>query len=224
VSDYYVPEEVGIWRYQEPLPQPLPPKWFIPLESPTLPALPDPAIEAFQELLAVREAPSALVGRPVWYEKGSSAAIEYYSAYSMEYALSLDNVFVIMLIMRYFSVPSRYHHRVLFWGVLGAIVMRGIFIFAGVLLVKRFHFVLYLFGAFLIFAGIKSLFSREEGPGDLSQNWLLRFLTRRFRFTTEMPGGRFVVRIEGKRYLTPLMLALILVEFTDLRSKGVIGL
>jgi tellurite resistance protein TerC len=152
----------------------------------------------------------------VWHEKGSSAAIEYYSAYSMEYALSLDNVFVIMLILRYFSVPHRYHHRVLFWGVLGAIVMRGIFIFAGVLLVKRFHFVLYLFGAFLIFAGIRSLFSREEGPVDLSQNWLLRFLTRRFRFTTEMPGGRFVLRIGGRRYFTPLMLALILIEFTDL--------
>ncbi len=155
-------------------------------------------------------------GAFVLYEKGSEAAIEYYSAYSMEYALSMDNVFVIMLILRYFSVPPPYHHRVLFWGILGAIVMRGIFIFAGVLLVKKFHFVLYLFGAFLIFAGLRSLFNRGEETVDLSQNWLLRLMTRRFRFTTEMRGGRFMLRINGKKYFTPLMLALILIEFTDL--------
>ncbi len=152
----------------------------------------------------------------ILYEKGTEAAIEYYSAYTMEYALSLDNVFVIMLILRYFSIPPSYHHRVLFWGVLGAVVMRGIFIFAGVLLVKSYHFVLYIFGAFLVYAGIRALFDRDQGPADLSQNWLLRFLTRRFRFTTEMRGGRFVLRIEGKKYFTPLMLALVLVEFTDL--------
>jgi len=152
----------------------------------------------------------------ILYEKDTEAAIEYYSAYAMEYALSLDNVFVIMLILRYFSIPPPYYHRVLFWGVLGAIVMRGIFIFAGVLLVKHFHFVLYIFGAFLIYAGIRSLFSRQEGPVDLSQNWLLRFLSRRLRFTTEMRGGRFVLRIGGKKHFTPLMLALVLVEFTDL--------
>ncbi len=152
----------------------------------------------------------------ILYEKGTEAAIEYYSAYTMEYALSLDNVFVIMLILRYFSIPPSYHHRVLFWGVLGAVVMRGIFIFAGVLLVKSYHFVLYIFGAFLVYAGIRALFDRDQGPADLSQNWLLRFLTRRLRFTTEMQGGRFVLRIEGKKYFTPLMLALVLVEFTDL--------
>jgi tellurite resistance protein TerC len=152
----------------------------------------------------------------ILYEKGTEAAIQYYSAYTMEYALSLDNVFVIMLILRYFSIAPSYHHRVLFWGVLGAVVMRGIFIFAGVLLVRSYHFVLYIFGAFLVYAGIRALFDRDEGPADLSQNWLLRFLTRRFRFTTEMRGGRFVLRIEGKKYFTPLMLALVLVEFTDL--------
>jgi len=157
-----------------------------------------------------------IFGGFILYEKGTEAAIEYYSAYTMEYALSLDNVFVIMLILRYFSIPPSYHHRVLFWGVLGAVVMRGIFIFAGVLLVKSYHFVLYIFGAFLVYAGIRALFDRDEGPADLSQNWLLRFLTRRFRFTTEMRGGRFVLRIEGKKYFTPLMLALVLVEFTDL--------
>jgi tellurite resistance protein TerC len=152
----------------------------------------------------------------ILYEKGTEAAIEYYSAYTMEYALSMDNVFVIMLILRYFSIPPSYHHRVLFWGVLGAVVMRGIFIFTGVLLVKSYHFVLYIFGAFLVYAGIRALFDRDQGPADLSQNWLLRFLTRRLRFTTEMRGGRFVLRIEGKKYFTPLMLALVLVEFTDL--------
>jgi len=159
---------------------------------------------------------SAGFGVFVWYEKGIEAGIEYYSAYSMEYALSLDNVFVIMLILRYFSIPSSYHHRVLFWGILGAIMMRGIFIFAGVFLVKKFHFMLYLFGAFLIFVGLRSLFSREKDPGDLSQNWLVRYMTQRLRFTTEMRGGRFILRIDGKKYFTPLMLALLLIEFTDL--------
>ncbi len=159
---------------------------------------------------------SVSFGGFILYEKGNESAIQYYSAYSMEYALSLDNIFVIMLILRYFSIPALYHHRILFWGILGAILMRGIFIFAGVLLVRKFHFVLYIFGAFLIFAGIRSLFSREEGPVDLSQSWVLRFLTRRFRFTTEMRQGRFVLKINGKKYFTPLMLALILVEFTDL--------
>lgn len=159
---------------------------------------------------------AVIFGGFILYEKGTEAAIEYYSAYTMEYALSLDNVFVIMLILRYFSIPPSYHHRVLFWGVLGAVVMRGIFIFAGVLLVKSYHFVLYIFGAFLVYAGIRALFDRDQGPADLSQNWLLRFLTRRLRFTTEMRGGRFVLRIEGKKYFTPLMLALVLVEFTDL--------
>jgi len=159
---------------------------------------------------------AVIFGGFILYEKGTEAAIEYYSAYTMEYALSMDNVFVIMLILRYFSIRPSYYHRVLFWGVLGAVVMRGIFIFAGVLLVRSYHFVLYIFGAFLVYAGIRALFDRDEGPADLSQNWLLRFLTRRLRFTTEMRGGRFVLRIEGKKYFTPLMLALVLVEFTDL--------
>ncbi len=159
---------------------------------------------------------AASFGGFIIYEKGSEAGIEYYSAYVMEYALSMDNVFVIMLIMRYFSISPQYYHKTLFWGVVGAMVMRGIFIFAGVLLVKKFHWMLYIFGAFLIFAGVKALLGRDKPEADLSQNWFLRLLTRWFRFTTESSGGQFIIRKEGKRYFTPLMLALLLVEFTDL--------
>lgn len=152
----------------------------------------------------------------VYAEKGRSAAAEYYSAYVMEYALSMDNVFVILLIFRYFSIEPQYRHRVLFWGVVGAMVMRGIFIFAGVLLVRKFHWVLYIFGAFLVWAGIKNLFFRSEGPPDLSKNPLLRFLSRYLRITTAPHEGRFLVRRHGKRFFTLLALSLMMVEVTDL--------
>lgn len=157
-----------------------------------------------------------LFGLFVYKQKGGEATLEYYSAYLMEYSLSLDNIFVIILILRYFSVEPRYHHKVLFWGILGAIIMRGIFIFAGVLLVKKFSWILYVFGAFLIWAGIRSLLEQNRESVDLGDNKLLKFLTRYLRITTEPPRGRFFLRKGGKYFLTTLMLALLMVEFTDL--------
>lgn len=169
---------------------------------------------AWQSLLIVLIA--LAFGVFIYVEKGRSAAAEYYSAYVMEYALSLDNVFVILLIFRYFSVEPQHQHRVLFWGVVGAMLMRGIFIFAGVLLVRNFHWLLYIFGAFLIWAGIKNLFFRSEGPPDLSKNPLLRFLSRYLRITTAPHEGRFIVRRHGKRFFTLLALSLMMIEVSDL--------
>lgn len=169
---------------------------------------------AWQSLLIVLIA--LAFGVFIYVEKGRSAAAEYYSAYVMEYALSLDNVFVILLIFRYFSVEPQYQHRVLFWGVVGAMLMRGIFIFAGILLVRNFQWLLYIFGAFLIWAGIKNLFFRSEGPLDLSKNPLLRFLSRYLRITTAPHEGRFIVRRHGKRFFTLLALSLMMIEVSDL--------
>ncbi len=157
-----------------------------------------------------------LFGLFVYNHKGEDAALEYYSAYLMEYALSLDNIFVIILILRYFSVEPQYHHKVLFWGILGAIIMRGIFILAGVILVKKFSWILYIFGGFLVWAGIRSMLERDRESIDLGDNKLLKLLTRYLRFTTEPPRGRFLLRKSGKYYLTTLMLAVLMVELTDL--------
>ncbi|MCX7607309.1 MAG: TerC/Alx family metal homeostasis membrane protein [Bacteroidia bacterium] len=152
----------------------------------------------------------------VYHEKGRDRALEYYSAYVMEYALSMDNIFVILLIMRYFSIEPQYHHKVLFWGVIGAMLMRGIFIFAGVLLIRKFSWVLYVFGAFLIWAGIKNLIKKEDGTPDFSKNPLLRFLSRYLRITTVPHQGKFVIRRGNRRFFTLLALALLMVELTDL--------
>lgn len=152
----------------------------------------------------------------VFIQKGRTAAAEYYSAYIMEYALSMDNIFVILLIFRYFSIEPQYYHKVLFWGVVGAMLMRGIFIFAGVILVKKFHWLLYFFGALLIWAGIKNLFLRSDEPPDLGKNVLLRFLSRYLRITTAHHEGRFTVIRRGKRFFTVLALALLMIELTDL--------
>ncbi len=155
-------------------------------------------------------------GAFVYVEKGSDPALEYYSAYIMEYALSMDNVFVILLIMRYFSIEPQYYHKVLFWGVIGAMLMRGIFIFAGILLVKSFSWVLYIFGAFLVWAGLKNLLKKDAQPPDLSKNPLLRFLMRYLRITTQPHQGKFILRKSGRRFFTLLALALFMIELTDL--------
>jgi len=169
---------------------------------------------AWQSLLIVLIA--LAFGVFVYTQKGRSAAAEYYSAYVMEYALSMDNIFVIMLIFRYFSIEPQFYHRVLFWGVIGAMVMRGIFIFAGVLLIKKFNWVLYIFGAFLVWAGTKNLFFRSEAPPDLGKNPILRVLSRYLRITTAPHEGRFIIRKDRKRFFTLLALSLMMVELSDL--------
>jgi tellurite resistance protein TerC len=141
-------------------------------------------------------------------------SLEFVTGYLVEEALSVDNLFVFLLIFRYFRVPSELQRKVLFWGILGAIIMRAIFIGAGVTLLNRFHWVMYLFGAFLVYAGIKLLFQddEQENPGD---SFITRFALRHLRLTDDFGNGSFVVVRNGLRYFSKLALVLIVIETTD---------
>ncbi len=152
----------------------------------------------------------------VYIFQGTTAGIEWTTGYLIEQSLSVDNVFVILLLFSAFAVPPAYQHRVLFWGVLGALVMRGILIaFAG-FLIHQLHFVIYLFGAFLIFTGIKFLTEKETHVPTLEDNKLVQLARRFFPVTETYEGQKLFVMREGVRYMTPLMLVLILIESTDL--------
>ncbi len=157
------------------------------------------------------------VGIYFYDEHGPTHALEYFSAYLTEYALSVDNIFVIILILRYFKVEEQYYHKVLFWGILGAIVMRAIFIFLGAALVKEFEWILYLFGAFLVYSGIKMLaFDEDDKELDAEANPVMKFARRVLPFTNEPHQGRFTLEKHGKRYFTSLFLVILLIESTDL--------
>ncbi|MBM7061942.1 TerC family protein [Pseudomonas sp. UL073] len=157
----------------------------------------------------------------VWYELGAHSAMEFYTGFLIEQSLSMDNVFVMAMILGFFGIPRRYQHRVLFWGILGVIILRAIMIGLGTALVKEFDWILYVFGAFLLFTGVKMLFAKEEAHPDLAQNPVLRFLRKHLRITDELHGAHFFVRradASGKLLLygTPLFLALVLIELADL--------
>ena len=156
--------------------------------------------------------PDAVDGRP---NDGRSAALKFITGYLVELSLSMDNVFVIALIFGHLRVPPKFQHRVLFWGILGALVMRGVMIAGGAALVARYHWVIYVFGAFLVITSVKMLMAkeREEAP---EERWIVRWLGRHFRITSDYHEQRFTVLIDGKRWLTPLAVALVLVETTDL--------
>ncbi|MBI2177063.1 MAG: hypothetical protein HYU38_01770, partial [Candidatus Tectomicrobia bacterium] len=127
------------------------------------------------------------------YNDGVSAAVKYLTGYIVEISLSMDNLFVILMIFRYFGVPALYQHRVLFWGILGALVMRGAMIVVGAALIAAFHWILYLFALFLIYAGVKMLRMGDE-PVDPEHNYVLRLARRLFRVTVRYHGNHFVVR------------------------------
>ncbi|MFD1197933.1 TerC family protein [Brucella gallinifaecis] len=158
----------------------------------------------------------------VWWQLSSEAMAQYLTAFVVEKTLALDNIFVIALIFSFFAIPRKYQHRVLFWGILGVIVLRGIMIGLGATIVANYHWVLYLFAIFLIVTGIKMLFSGDEEEPDLSGNPFLRFARKYMRVTDELHGNSFFVRIkDGKtgkmvRFATPLFLALVMIEFADL--------
>ncbi|MCE2968949.1 MAG: TerC family protein [Burkholderiales bacterium] len=157
----------------------------------------------------------------VWHTLGAERGMEYLTGFLIEKSLSLDNVFVIALIFTYFAIPAQYQHRVLFWGILGVIVLRAIMIGLGAALVSQFSWVLYLFGAFLVFTGIKMWIIAEQVP-DIGANPLLKFLRKRLRITPQLHGNAFFVTqpdpesARAVRWATPLFLALCLVEFADL--------
>ncbi len=157
----------------------------------------------------------------VWLQSGQQAGIEYLTGFVVEKSLAMDNIFVIAMIFGYFAIPRHYQHRVLLYGILGVIVLRGIMIGAGAAVVENYGWVLYLFAAFLVFTGIKMLFSSEEAY-DVANNPLLKLLRRRLPVTDRLHGDRFLVRQADEKtgrvrtFVTPLLLALVLVEFADL--------
>ncbi|GAA0891943.1 TerC family protein [Fulvivirga kasyanovii] len=150
------------------------------------------------------------------YDGGATKALTYFSAYLTEYALSVDNIFVILLILRYFHVKEEYYHNILFWGILGALVFRAIFIFVGAYLIGQFYWILYIFGVFLVYSGIKIFFEGEEEEIDPGKNPLLKFARKYLKITKSDFGGKFVVKKSGSILFTPLFLVILLIETTDL--------
>lgn len=153
-------------------------------------------------------------GGVIWCAYGVDFAAQYYAGYVIEKSLAVDNVFVWAIIFSYFAVPAKYQHRVLFYGVIGALVLRGAFIAAGSVLVASFSFVLYIFGAFLILTGIQ-MFRQRNQHYDVSSSRVLRWFRSRVPHTDDFHGARFIVRSGGKWVATPLLSVLILVELTD---------
>ena len=147
--------------------------------------------------------------------RGPDPALEYFAGYLIEYSLSMDNIFVFVLIFSCFAVPAAYQHRVLFWGILGALVMRAAMILAGAALIKQFHWVIYLFGAFLIFTGIRMALHRDAEVHP-ERNPLIRFVRRVLPVTADYEGKHFFVRRGGALMATPLFVVLLMVESTDL--------
>jgi len=161
-----------------------------------------------------------LFGVWVWREMGTGKAFEYFTGFIVEKTLSIDNVFVIAMLFSFFRVPRIYQHRVLFWGILGAVVLRGIMIGLGAALVSEFEWILYVFAVFLIYTGIKLLFTGEK-PADLEHNRLFLFMNRHFRVTREFHGHDFFVRQPSQKHgckviwITPLFLCLVMIEAAD---------
>jgi len=149
-------------------------------------------------------------------ESGVTGAVEYFSAYLTEYALSVDNIFVILLILKYFKVKEEYYHKTLFWGILGALVFRGIFIFVGAFLIHQFHWILYIFGVFLIYSGIRIYFEDGDEKIEPEKNPIMRICRKFLPMSKTDHGGNFVVRENGKLLFTPLFLVIVLIETTDL--------
>lgn len=161
-----------------------------------------------------------IYGAWIWWSLGAESGINYYTGFAVEKALAIDNVFVIAMIFAFFAVPPKYQHRVLFWGILGVIVLRAIMIGLGAAIVAEFAWVLYVFAVFLIGTGVKMLVASDK-PADIANNPLLRFMKRHFRVTEEHHGERFFVKKPDPKtgkmvnYMTPLFMALILIEVAD---------
>lgn len=151
----------------------------------------------------------------VWRWFGREPAIEFFTGYLIEKSLSVDNIFIFLLIFNYFNVPSTLQHGVLFWGILGALIMRAIFIWLGAVLIQKFSWIIYLFGIILLWTGIK-LIIRPSSPADPEKAWIIRVFKYFVPVTADYVGGAFLVKLEGKIYATPLLLVLLAIESTDL--------
>jgi tellurite resistance protein TerC len=151
----------------------------------------------------------------IFYWKGRQTALEFFTGYLVEKALSIDNIFVFIMIFTYFRIPSIYQHKVLFWGIIGALIMRVIFIFAGVALIEKFHFTIYIFGALLIYTGYK-MFFHSNAKIEPDKNPVIRFFKKIMPVTPNLHADNFFVKLNGKKFATPLFLVLILIETSDL--------
>jgi tellurite resistance protein TerC len=158
-----------------------------------------------------------LFGLFIYLDKdfGKIKALEFLTGYVIEYSLSVDNIFVFILIFTYFAVDSQYQHKILFWGILGALIMRGIFIFAGVALINRFEWIVIIFGGFLVFTGIRMLFQKETEV-DPEKNAIVRFFKRFLPVTHTLHGDKLFITQNRRLYATPLFLVLLIIESSDL--------
>lgn len=169
---------------------------------------------AFYILMAVS------FGGWVWMELGQEKALQYYTGYVIEQSLSMDNLFIMAMIFGFLQIPRAQQHRVLFWGILGVVILRGVMIFAGALLVAKFHWLLYVFSAFLVFSGIKMILMADH-ESDMSQNPVLKFMKKHMRVTDTLHGNHFFVRLtdtvtnKPAMFMTPLMVALVMIEIAD---------
>jgi tellurite resistance protein TerC len=151
----------------------------------------------------------------IYYWQGKQQALEFFTGYLVEKALSVDNIFVFIMVFSFFQIPPLYQHKVLFWGILGALVMRILFIFAGVALIEKFHFMIYVFGLLLLYTGYK-MFQHDSLKIDPEKNLVIRFFRRLMPVTPDLHDNKFFVKLNGKTSATPLFLVLILIESTDL--------
>lgn len=164
---------------------------------------------------AVWIALAMLFNAGIYFWRGSEVALEFFTGYLIEKSLSVDNIFVFILIFSYFSVPALYQHKVLFWGILGALLMRAILIAVGATLIAKFHWIIYVFGGFLIITGVKMALQKSTGIHP-EKNPLVRLFKRFMPVTNEYHGEKFFIKENGRRFATPLFIVLLMVEFTDL--------
>ncbi len=152
------------------------------------------------------------VGVYFWY--GHQKALEFFTGYLLEKSLSVDNIFVFLMIFTYFKVPQKYQHEVLFWGILGALIMRAIFIAGGITLINQFHWIIYVFGLFLVFTAIKMALDKDKEV-HLEKSLILRFFNRIIPVTKNYEEGKFFIKMSGRRLATPLFVVLLVIETTD---------
>lgn len=173
-----------------------------------------PTLKESSAWVAVWVSLAVIFGIGMWIIRGGTAGGEFFAGYLIEYSLSVDNMFVFVLIFSYFQVPVAYQHQVLFFGILGAMIFRGLFIFAGTALINSFEWVIYIFGAFLIFTAFRIAFGSEEVHPE--NNPVLRFARKRLRTTSDFHGQKLFTMENGKRVATPLFITLLFIEVTDI--------
>ncbi|WPX98751.1 TerC family protein [Candidatus Megaera polyxenophila] len=159
---------------------------------------------------------SCLFGLFVFREFGSESASEYYTGFLLEKTMSLDNIFMISMIFRFFKIPQQYQHRVLFWGILGVIVLRAIMIYIGAALLEQFSWILFILAAVLIVTGIKTLYMLDKPPTKISDMFIFKWVSSHLNLHPELVGSKFTIRKNGKLFFTPLFMALVTIESMDL--------